>query len=442
MYTTLKFLIKILATIGTIYSWLRWYKNIPKVLGLFIREKFKATNNKHKFGICIAARNEEKVIKNLLDSIYNQDYPMDKVTIFVVADNCTDSTAQIVRDYITQHNVENLKLYEHNNPDERTKGYALRYLFDKIKQDYGIKAYEGYMIFDADNVLQKDYISRMNEAYDAGNKIITSCRFSKNMNQNWISFSYAMHWLRTCLFENNANYLFKLSCRIQGTGFLFDNTIVENGWNYTTLTEDRALCSDAVVKGIRVSYCADAIFYDEQPYKFKIAWRQRLRWAKGHLQSTVENSPKLFKNMFKFNKDFFMTYDCFWLNFPAQIERVFRKILRYLLRFCIIIFLGQTFTSVFGSPFWGYVLSILIDRLISWGKKCFDPLLVLLCYRKRLGKMPFWRTFFSILMFPLFDYIGKYTYLVALFTKVEWKPIPHDTVMDIKELNSKNEKAA
>lgn len=191
----MQIIIKICSVLGTIITVLISYQAIFFIVGLFKTRKFKKTDNFHKYGICIAARNEEKVIKNILDSIANQDYPLDKLCVFVVADNCTDHTAEIVKNY--ENNDLKIVLYEHHNPEERTKGYALRFLFDKIKSDFGIEAFDGYFIFDADNVMQSDYFSRMNEAFDEGNKIITSFRNSKNMHQNWISFSYAVHWMRT-----------------------------------------------------------------------------------------------------------------------------------------------------------------------------------------------------------------------------------------------------
>ena len=66
------------------------------IIGIFFTRKFKSAKNKHKYAILIAARNEEEVIGNLLDSIKKQDYPGDLITTFVVADNCTDKTATIV----------------------------------------------------------------------------------------------------------------------------------------------------------------------------------------------------------------------------------------------------------------------------------------------------------------------------------------------------------
>ena len=279
----LQILITILSTIGIFWTVLSAYQYVLYVIGFFIKPKYKETENKHKYALCIAARNEKKVIRNLLESIDNQDYPKENITVFVVADNCTDNTAEIVKEFGALEGVVKTVVYEHNNPNERTKGFALRYLFDQISKDYGIKAFEGYFVFDADNVLAPDYITRMNEAFDAGNEVVTSFRNSKNIGQNWIAFSYALHWLRTCLFEHRGKNYVKLSCRIQGTGFLFANQFVENGWKYTSLTEDRAFCTDIVVQGHKVGYCEAAKFYDEQPYKLKVALRQRVRWSKGHL---------------------------------------------------------------------------------------------------------------------------------------------------------------
>ena len=49
----------------------------------------------HKFAVMISARNEEYVIGALIDSIKKQNYPSELVTVFVVAENCTDSTAEV-----------------------------------------------------------------------------------------------------------------------------------------------------------------------------------------------------------------------------------------------------------------------------------------------------------------------------------------------------------
>lgn len=428
MTQALEIIIKILSIIGIILTVLQAYK-ILYLIGLFKHRKYKKTDNYHTYGICIAARNEEKVIHNLLDSLENLDYDKSKLKIFVVADNCNDSTADIVRDFASTSKIET-RVYEHNDPNERMKGYALRYLFDQIKEEYGSRdIVDGYFIFDADNVLKQDYILRMNEAFDEGKEVIVSYRNSKNVSRNWISFSYAIHWLRTCLFENRGKTIIGLSCRIQGTGFLFSNKYVKDGWKYLTLTEDRYFCTDVVVGGGKVAYCEEAVFFDEQPYKAKVALRQRLRWAKGNLQSSVEFCPRLALNFFRFNKTSIPSYDTFWLNFPRHIE----ALVRHLLSWTCKILLAVLLSDVLGVT-WGIVSGILISYGKDWILRFIQAIIVYCYYKKDIGKIKFWKLLGDLFLFPIFDIIGKWSMILAIFMHVEWKPIPHDCVVDVKTL--------
>ena len=248
-----------------------------------------------KYAIVIAARNEEAVIGNLLDSIKKQDYPSKLITTFVVADNCTDKTAEIAR-------KNGAICYERFDNERKTKGFALQYLFERIEEEYGTQNFEGYFVFDADNLLKKDFITRMNEAFDSGEKIITSYRNTKNFDENWIASTYALHWIRSIRINHRARSVLRLATNIQGTGFLFSSEIVKDGWKYTSLTEDRALTADAVAQGYKISYNDVAMFYDEQPTSLKIALRQRLRWSKGHLLAFLETGPYLFTNIFFVDK--------------------------------------------------------------------------------------------------------------------------------------------
>lgn len=423
----MKDIIYLCALIGTMWSVLYFYKQIFRVIGLFGYKKFKPTENKHKYALCVPARNEEKVIKNFLDSVAESDYPLDKITVFVIADNCTDKTAEIAKNY--EKNGLNVRVYEHNNPNERTKGFALKYFFERLQEDNGVDTFDGYFIFDADNVIRSNYLTKMNEAFDAGNKIIVSFRNSKNVNQNWISFGYAMHWMRTCLNENRAKGLLNQACRVQGTGFLFSNELVKDGWKYTSLTEDRSFCTDAVVQNYRITYCEEAVFYDEQPYKLKVALRQRVRWAKGHLQSAVENCPKLLRNMVSPKKNFFIAYDSFFLNFPRHIESGIRKLISNILTLALAIMAAEA-----GGLLFGVFVGMLKGAVDKWTDALFTQICVLILYRDNIEKNGIFKRLFHMLMFPFFDIIGKWSMYVALFKKVEWKPIPHDTVMDLDKL--------
>ena len=126
----------------------------------------------HRFAVLIAARNEETVIGNLLDSIKAQSYPERFLEVFVVADNCRDKTAETAR----AHGAE---VYERHNASLRGKGYALDFLLREMER-HAHNEFDGYIVLDADNVLDRDFVSHMNETFSDGKDIVTCYRDSKN----------------------------------------------------------------------------------------------------------------------------------------------------------------------------------------------------------------------------------------------------------------------
>ena len=471
-------LVAILERISGFISKLFFHRGIYVLVGLFSTRHFPPAKRQHKYAILIAARNEAPVIGNLIRSIRAQDYPAELVDMFVVADNCTDNTAQIAREL-------GAYCYERFDSEHRTKGFALQFLVENIQRDFGIYAYEAYIIFDADNLLKQDYMSRMNDAFDAGEKIVTSYRNSKNFDTNWISASYAIHWLRTILAEHRARSVFRLATRIQGTGFLFAAEIIENGWPYTSLTEDRAFCADAVANGYKISYNNEAIFYDEQPVDIIIAMRQRIRWAKGHLQAFLETGPQLFSHIFvthgMANRDEpadaprwkrfvnnlrlrFMSFDMLTVVYPRQLLLTGRRLLATFLRLAMIYTVGCTVVSfaiapgavrigakLFRLP-WeaattGQAVCWLLAFLAAGSilgalSRMVIAVYVFVMERRRIPPIRWYRKLWYIVMFPLFDLIGNLSLVIALFSRVEWKPIPHNAAISIDELDRQQETAA
>lgn len=466
--------------------WTTWNVHIMayRIIGFFFTRKFKPTENKHKYAILIAARNEEAVIGNLLDSIDRQDYPKELLTVFVVADNCTDSTAQVARD-------RGAVCYERFDDEHRTKGFALQFLFENIKKDYGIEAFEGYFIFDSDNLLNSDYVTRMNESFDAGEKIITSYRNTKNFDENWIASTYAIHWLRSIRYRHRARSVLRLATNIQGTGFLFANELVRNGWHYTSLTEDRAFTADAVAHGYPISYNDAAMFYDEQPTSLKVALRQRIRWSKGHLMAFTETGWMLFKNIFVGNcyrdktkkepmswKRFvegvrlrWASFDTLAQLFPSVVVKLFMWLtVAIFMRACysyghgiggngLALFGTANYVARFINYLFGTVritcepgimaalMSVVVVFMwnfigrISYHIFSMMPtaIYVFIVERKRIIKMPFYKKVIFTLTWPVFDAIGRWTTYFALFMKVEWKPIPHTSTVTISEIEKATE---
>jgi len=413
-------LINIVKALQGAVAFLLSYFAVYTVSGAFTTRKFKEARQQHRYGVLIAARNEETVIGNLIESIRQQDYPAELVTIFVVADNCTDKTAEVVREL-------GAVCYERFDNEHRTKGYALEFLMDNIHRDYGKDAFEGFFIFDADNLLAPDYITRMNEAFDEGEKIITSYRHTKNFDDNWISASYGIHWLRTVRCEHRARSYFHLATRIQGTGLLIHEELFRNGWHYTSLTEDRQLSAHAVADGYRISFQYEAVFYDEQPTDLKIAFRQRLRWSKGNLWVFFHEGWRLFRGIFRSQGlHRFVCYDMLCIVFPRAF-------------FSVLFTVALTALALIKS---GGALSVGLAVLFGgiggqWLGGMALAAYTFLMERRRLPKIKWYRILWYCLTFPIFDVFGKITMCIAMFAKVEWKPIPHVNAVGIDQIQKK-----
>lgn len=479
---------KIYKIIGIILSIMVFHKAFYFVIGMFFTRKFKPAKKQHKYGILIAARNEKAVIGNLIDSINKQDYPKDLYTIFVVADNCTDNTAEIARS-------KGAICYERFDDAHRTKGYALEFLLDRIEEDYKRDSFEGYFIFDADNLLNTDYISRMNDSFDEGCKIITSYRNTKNFDENWVASTYALHWIRSIRCNHRARSVLRLATNIQGTGFLFTSEIVKNGWHYTSLTEDRALTADAVAQGYQITYNDKAMFYDEQPTSLKVALRQRLRWSKGHLQAFVESGPYLFINIFlgkwfvrtkwgensvnkkkksKTFKEFilniienirhrFASYDTLIQLTPFSVFNLLRWIIviwfmqacyMYNVGMDVNLFAGGTYLAkglrklfeiriVSNAGMNAFLLGLLINlwtrvlfRIGDYFERMWVAVYLFIVEHKNIKPIPFYKKVLYTLTWPTFDIIGRWTTYIAIFMKVEWKPIPHNSKVTIDDITN------
>ena len=230
----------------------------------------------HRFMAIIPAHNEEAVVANLVESLKNQTYNKELYDIYVIADNCTDNTAQVARD-------AGAIVYERFDEEKKTKGYALDwFLQQKIKED---APYDAFFIFDADNIVDKDFIKNMNKKLCQGEDVVQGYRDIKNPTDSWITAGYAIFYWTMHRFYHLARYNLGLSPLLNGTGFMVRFDIVKpNGWDTVTLTEDIEFSLKRIIAGKKLGWATDAIVYDEQPVGFKQSWSQRSRWTVGHIQ--------------------------------------------------------------------------------------------------------------------------------------------------------------
>ena len=250
-----------------------------------LKEKPLKVKKDHKFMAIIPAHNEEAVVGNLIESLKNQTYNKELYDIYVIADNCTDNTARIARD-------AGAIVYERFDETKKTKGYALDwFLQQKIEENAD---YDALFIFDADNIVDKDFIKNMNKHLCQGEDVVQGYRDIKNPTDNWITSGYALFYWTMHRFYHLARYNIGLSPLMNGTGFMVKFDVIKpQGWNTKTLTEDIEFSLKRIIEGKKLGWARDAIVYDEQPVGFKQSWTQRSRWTVGHMQCLKEYTKPL-----------------------------------------------------------------------------------------------------------------------------------------------------
>ena len=395
---------------------------IHHIIGLFPSKKFPDAKKEHKYAILIPARNESGVIEDLLNSIKNQDYDHNLIKTFLIIESKDDPTYEIAKKYA------NTEVFVREHLELKGKGHALNEGVVKILNSK--EKFDAFFIFDADNVLAKNYIKEMNKCYDAGYQIAVGYRNSKNWNDGWVASCSALTFSMVNTLNNKGRSLLNDRVTLSGTGFYIDAKIIEKlgGWKFCTLTEDYELSMYCTINNIKSTYNEYAEFYDEQPTSLKTSWNQRLRWVKGYSQVNKKYRKELAKSIF------------------TDAENKLGKF-EYLLNVLPIVFLLVTAFSyaiftlslgVVGSCLheairWKVYMAFGISAVSIYMFFVFYTALMLLAERKRvdISEINCLKTAF---MGPIFMGLYIPIAITAVFKKrVDWKPIVHNVRMEQEE---------
>ena len=411
--------------IGILFAAFYAYQIFFIIVPLIIRYPKLEEQPIRKYGILISARNESLVIGNLINSLKKQTYGSENLTIFVVADNCTDNTAEIARN-------AGAIVYERFNTEKVGKGYAMEFLYERICEDYGDTYFDAYAIFDADNIVSPTFFEEINKVYSDKYPVVTCYRNSKNYGDNWVSAGYALWFLRESQYLNRSRMRCRTTCAVSGTGFVFDAAIMREvgGWKFFLLTEDIEFTNYNVLQGRKIGYAEKAVIYDEQPTKFSQSCHQRMRWARGYIQVMGKFGLKLVRGIF--SKKCTSCFDMSCTILPALVLSILSVVINFTAGIALAIMganiapialgFANTIASMYGLMF---VLGT-ITVITEW---------------KNIHCSTFKKIFYAF-TFPLFMITYVPVTMAALFARNEWKPIEHNkskTLDDIFEDGKKKD---
>ena len=270
----------IFASIIIIMGGFSWYY----VAGFFIsfkRTKQAPHSDKFtKFAVLVPARNEGPFVVNIMKALQNQTYPKERFDVYFITEREDDPTNEkavehgfkyFVRDELTEK--------------RKTKGFALQECIRYFKNNN--LNYDAYMIFDADNVMDSDYLEKMNDVRQTGVEVAVGYRNFTNINRNWLTSGSAILFTYMNSFTSKVRTMLFKKALLTGTGYYINADIIDEagGWIFTGMTEDTELTTYCVYHNVRMQYYPLINYYDEQSPSLRTNHNQHIRWVWGYVEN-------------------------------------------------------------------------------------------------------------------------------------------------------------
>jgi len=289
------------------------YQTLMSYLGLRKFKKTKLPKPVSRFAVLVAAHNEEEVIGQICENLKQLDYPKNLYDVFVICDNCSDKTADIVRN-------TGITAMERYDSAKIGKGYGLEWMFEQLwkLEERGVH-YDAVTMFDADNLVNRDFLQIINAKLQEGHEVIQGYLDAKNPNDTWVTKSYAFaYWSTNRIYQLAREHL-QLTAQLGGTGVTVSTKVLkEIGWGATSLTEDLEFTQRYILKtGKRVAWAHEAKLYDEKPLEFNQSFKQRIRWMQGHFDCMTHFALPLVKEGIK-SKQFMLIDSAIYLMMPSR----------------------------------------------------------------------------------------------------------------------------
>lgn len=256
---------------------------IPRMIYYFEGfKKVKKLSNpvKNRIAVLVPSKNEKGVV-HMMNSLERQTYDHKFFDTYIIVQDKKDEAVELCKKYTNMYS----KVVE----DQTCKGDALGGALAEILN--GRKKYAGFIVVDADNILDEDFVLEMNNALVTDSDIVLGKRCVKNYlyskkYRNWVVNCNGLIYTFLDKLGNAYRSKHRMHASICGTGIMLSGRLVEElgGWPFRSITEDFELAISSLLNDRRIIYYEPAITYTEESLSHKSANNRRRRWLLGYAQ--------------------------------------------------------------------------------------------------------------------------------------------------------------
>jgi len=239
-------------------------------------------NPTHLFIVAIPAHDEAGVIEATIRRLKALDYPAELFSIHVVADHCSDNTADLAR-------RAGACVHERTSGQRSGKGAALSYLFQRVLND----GCDAVVVFDSDTRVDSEFLRVMDARLEAGDTVIQGAHIIGNPGSGWYPVLTWAMFLIDNRFQNLGRANLGCSAKHMGDSICLRADVLRKiGWG-EGLTEDYELRQRLLLEGVTISYESGAKGFGEAPLTWAQAKAQRARWLRGTRDASREHAKQL-----------------------------------------------------------------------------------------------------------------------------------------------------
>ena len=241
-----------------------------------------------RFLILFPAYHEDGVIINSVNKFLFQDYPTDKYRLVVISDHMTDETNALLRSFP----ITLLTPVFEKSSKAKAMQYAINHI-EEMRDRHEEKSFDNIVVLDADNVVQPDFLRKLNILCNAGYEAIQCHRCAKNSNNDVAMLDGASEEINNTIFRKAHNRL-GLSSALIGSGMCFDYKLFQkNVFQLSTAGEDREMEALLLKHKVFIKYAAEIHVFDEKVSNQDNFQRQRMRWMTAQVQSLLRQLPQI-----------------------------------------------------------------------------------------------------------------------------------------------------
>lgn len=275
------------------FGYVSLYSFTLSTAGLFYRPLIPAKARRfRKVAVLIPAYKEDQVITTVAELALQQNYPADFFDVVVIADSLKPSTLEILRSLP----IRVIEVTFERSTKVRALNRAMHELGDN---------YDCALILDADNVMERDFIRKMNDLFEQGQVAVQARRDPKNDNTSMAFLDGLSETINNFVYRQG-NVALGLSSSLNGSGMMFDYALLKRimGQMDSVGGFDRELELRLLDAGVKVYFSGNIIVFDEKVASQQVFEHQRKRWISSHFfylrQYFREGWRKLFQGNFGF----------------------------------------------------------------------------------------------------------------------------------------------